>query len=238
MEAVIENTQVKVDKTKKEQRTFHVAFIIFLIGQIFLIVSTLSYAANINGVPRIFAMFDIFIVVTNVLHWIALFILKKVNNSFKLSFYSVSIFLVLLMVHTIAMSSSESLYVAIGRGLYWSRDIVQCIFYLYFFHGCILFFEKHNLTGGKKVAIVSLFVLLALFIASSVLTYLITVRSIQRNFVLYRVMLYSGWGTKFLIYAYTFVVVIVLGQYLKKMLGPLKKKRNKDEKRKAESVSN
>ena len=231
MEAVIDNNQVEIDEAKKELRSFRAAFIIFLIGQIFLIVSTLTYASNINGVPRFFAVFDLFVVVTNVLDWVALFLLKKVNRSFRYSFYSVSIFLVLLFVYMVAMSSSDSIYVAIGRGLYWSRDIVQCIFYLYFFHGCYLFFEKQKFNTGKKVAFVSIFIFLGLFIASCVLTYLITVRPVQKNFVLYRILLYSGWGAKFLIYAFTFVIVLRAGIYINRKINPkTKKKKEKHEK--------
>ena len=236
MEAVVEKAPEQIKEPKSELKSFRAAFIIFLIGQIFLIVSTLTYAANINGVPRFFRFFDLFVVVTNVLDWVALFLLRKVNKSFRYSFYSVSIFLVLLIVYSIAMSSSESMYVAIGRGLSWSKDIVQAVFYIYFFHGCYLFFEKQGFNTGKKVAYISIFIFLGLFITSCVLTYLITVRPVQRNFVLYRIFLYSGWGFKFLIYAFTFVIVLRAGTYLQSKY-KAKKKKEKDGEGKVQDIS-
>ena len=96
----------------------------------------------------------------------------------------------------------------------------------------------HKFNTGKKVAFVSIFVFLGLFITKCVLAYLITVRSVQRNFVLYRILLYSGWGTEFLIYAFTFVIVLRAGIYINQKLNPKpKKKKEKHEKTEVHELS-
>ena len=197
-------------------KSFQKAFAIFIVGQIFLIISTFSYLSNINGVPYFITHFSYFLAISNILDIIALLLIKDLNKNFLYAYFSSLIFLIVTIVYHISMSSNTSFYVAIGRGLDWSRDFIQCIIYVYFFKGCASLFEKYNLKTGQKLAKATTYILIGLFITMEVLDYLVSVRTIQKNYVLHRIFLYSSWGFTFLIYSLAFVIVIRSGVYIKK----------------------
>ena len=124
---------------QKELKRFHKSFLLFFIGTIFMIVGTLSLSTNINGVPQILAFLSIFSSVGYVLLFFSLLLIYRFNRSFLYSFICEVIFLVLMVIVAISNTSTSLFYNALGRGLSWGTSFAQGVFYLYYFHGCMLF---------------------------------------------------------------------------------------------------
>ena len=203
-----------MEDKKKELKLFQIAFLIFMIGQIVLIISTLNFATSINGVPRFFRYFKYLKYLTYLSYFGALFIIRPLNQSFRYCFYSIIIFAVTHFIQLLCETSTNQFYVALGKGLDWSVDILLCIFYLLFFHGCFLFFDAHNLKTGKKNAYFVLITFLVLFISSKVFAYLAGTRTIMKLAFFNRFFLYGSWGFEFLIYTFTSIMVFRAMRYI------------------------
>ena len=227
MEKVITSSTQVVDEKTRELKIFKKAFIIFFISEILLIISTVSNATIINGVPRWLDVFEIFLYISFILMLFSVFPLRRFNDSFRKSLYSLLALYIVTMFFLVCETSNEQFYVSISRGLDWSIDIVKCIFYLFYFHGCVLFFDKYNLHAGKKKTIILLIVFLVLFIANELFDYLSTSSLVRRNRFFNRFFLYGTWGFSFASYVFTFVMIIIFASFLNKHFK--KEKENKDE---------
>lgn len=216
MEMAKDAPVIIVDDSKKELKVFKKSFILFLVGQILLIISTLSRATVINGVPRWLSIFELFLYIAYIIYFFALFYIRNLNISFKRSFISLLALFVVFMFYEVSRTSESQFYVSSSRGLGWSIDIVKCIFYLYFFHGCSVLFDKYGFHAGKKKTIIFLSAFMLLFIAGETFNYLSSVSGILKNRFFNRFFLYGSWGLVFLTYVSVFVMTIIIAHYLNK----------------------
>lgn len=211
---------------QKELKRFHKAFMLFFIGVIFLVVGTISLATNINGVPQILTFLSIFSSVGYLLFFIGLFMIMKLNKSFLYSFISISIFILFVYMVYLCGNSTSLFDNEIGRGLSWGKNFAQCIFFLYFFHGCLLFFQKHEFSKGTKQFKLFIIIFASLFILNEVFEYLSTARFVMVNRFANRFFLYGFWGLTFLVYTFLFVAAILTSRYINKQINF---KKNKEE---------
>lgn len=225
-EDVASSTKI-VDEKQKELKTFKKCFIVFLVGQILLIISTLSHSTIINGVPRWFSIFELLMYITYILYLFAVFPMRKYNQSFNRAFISLLALYIVDVFYEVCRTSESQFYVSASRGLNWSIDLVKCIFYLFFFHGCALFFDKYNLHAGKKKTIILLTIFLVLFALSEIFDYLSGTALLRRNRFFNRFFLYGSWGFSFLVYTFIFVMTNILAHFLNKKFR--KRKENADE---------
>lgn len=222
-----QNSNMKIAKRKieefeeeeqKELIRFHKAFIAFLVASILLIVSTLSKAVNINGIPPIFAVFEIFSYAGHITLFISLLLIHRFNKSFFYSFLSLSLFLVLAFIVYLCMGSSRPVDNAIGRGFQWGKNISEGVFYLYYFHGCLLFFEKHGFSKGPKTFKIFIISYALTFLLKELFEYLSTARFIMSNRFANRFFLYGNWGLIFFCYFALFLFVILTSRYINKQI--------------------
>lgn len=205
-------------EAQKELIRFHKAFVVFLIASIFLIVSTLSKAVNINGIPPAFALFEIFSYFGHIMLFVSLLLVYKLNKSFFYSFLALSLFIVLLFIVYLCAGSSRAVDNAIGRGFQWGKNISEGVFYLYYFHGCLLFFEKHNLTKGPKTFRIFIITYGSIFLLKEVFEYLSTARFIMHYRFANRFFLYGNWALIFLCYLLLFLFIILTSKYINKQI--------------------
>ena len=230
MEAVIENKPLE-NNNKKELALFRAGFINFFIAEIFLIVSTLSRATIISGVPRIFALLSTFTFVAYVLFTVSSFLLRNLNDYFRKSLYAIAIFDVVTFVYNICQTSTDGFFLSIGRGLYWSGSFIMCIYYVHFFFGMSEFFKKYNFNKAHKRSSLAVVIFVIFFIGETVFEYLSTTKLVLTNAFANRFFLYGSWGFEFLLYTSIFVVTILAMNYVNKHIPHEKKgKKKKDEK--------
>ena len=228
MEAVISNKPVEKND-KKELALFRAGFVNFFLGEIFLIVSTLSRATIINGIPRVFSFFSFFTFVAYVMFTVASFIVRNLNINFRKSLYAMAIFDVVAFVYNVCISSTNSMYNAIGRGLYWSQSFILCAFYVYFFFGMTFFFRKYNFNKGEKRSTLAVALFVIFFIGETIFEYLSTTKLVLTNKFANRFFLYGSWGFEFLLYTSIFVITIMAMSYINKHIPKEKKGKKKDE---------
>ena len=173
---------------------------------------------NINGIPPIFAIFEIFSYAGHITLFISLLLIHRYNKSFFYSFLSLSLFLVLAFIVYLCMGSSRPVDNAIGRGFQWGKNISEGVFYLYYFHGCLLFFEKHGLSKGPKTFKVFIVSYALAFLLKEVFEYLSTARFIMSNRFANRFFLYGNWGLIFFCYVALFLFVILTSRYINKQI--------------------
>lgn len=223
-------------ESQKELKRFHKSFIIFLIASIFLIVSTLNKATNINGIPTLFSLFSLFSYVGHVMLFVALLMVYKFNRSFFYSFLSLSLFLVLSYIVYLCSGSTRPMDNAIGNGFNWGKNISEGVFYLYYFHGCLLFFEKHGLTKGPKTFRIFIISYGSVFLLKEVFEYLSTARFVMHNRFANRFFLYGNWVLIFLCYVALLLFVILTSKYIDKQIQFKEPKKKKKEETSDEQI--
>ncbi len=214
---------------QRELKRFHKSFTVFFVGVIFLIVGTISLSININGVPQILGFLSIFSSIGYLLFFISLFMINKFNRSFTYSFVSICLFLLLGFIVYLCGNSTSLLDNELGRGLSWGKNIAQCVFFLYYFHGCMLFFLKHNLSHGTKQFKLFIIIFASLFILEEIFEYLSTARFIKVVRFWNRFCLYGYWGLIFFVYVFVFVAAILTSKYINKQIEFKKPKKEKND---------
>ena len=227
MEKEIAKTDIE-NSDEKELYVFKKVLVLFLVGLVFSMVSTLALATSINGVPQILSFLAAFHYVGLILSFISFFIARKINKSFLYAFITLTIYLILIYVVRLCESSVNAIDNQIGKGFNWSASFVECIYHLYFFYGCFCCFKKHNLLSGAKRAKPSLIIFACLFFVKEVFEYLSTAGFVRRNHFANRFFLYGHWGLVFLTYLSVFIIAVSFTNYLKKQI-KMKEEARKDE---------
>ena len=215
-ELQFENIDNKIKNEKDEIKLFKNAFMVFYIGQIFLIISTLSYLTSINGIPRFFNYFAYFSYVTYLMYFITLYIMRFSNKSFRLSYYSIGVFIVIYIIQAIASTSTNEVFLALSKGLEISLDIMLALFYLFFFRGTYLLYDKFGLEAGKRKAKIAFFVFLGIYILGQICEFLLGTRLLMSSMLAKRIFLYASWGLRFALYTFALVIAISGRRYLVK----------------------
>lgn len=196
-----ENEQLK--NTKK-------SFILFMIGEVLLIVGMLSSGANYKFFPRWIENFVFFAFVGYILIIIALCYIRKIHVSFNRSLIAVAIMLVASFVGEICKTSSDSFNILLGRGLTWSADLLSCVGHIYFLQGCIYIFKEFKdekmAKYGVRVAIAyfAIFATFVFFKAGSRMDVVLSKTIPNRIFV------YGSMLFEFLSYIYIVVCIVFI----------------------------
>lgn len=217
-ETIVAKIQSKVEDSKKHIKLFQTGFVFFFIGQILLILSTLSNATIINGVPHVLFLFSLLTDVVYVLFFISAFLLKRFNKSFMHSFYSIIIFIIVSAFVQVCNTSISPMNIAMGRGLRWSAQIVLAVFYLYFFHGCSLQYEVFGSDKAKKRTYLACYIFAVLFVIFMVLTFLSENGQVRKNLFFNRFSLYGKWVASFFVYVFVFVISIIEHTHINKLM--------------------
>lgn len=153
--------------TKEELKRTKQAFILFMIGEICLMLGVLSMGADFKFLPRWLESFAFFDFAAFLLSFIALILLRKIHNAFTYSAITVGVLTIAVIFEGVCSTSEDSLYLLWAKGLGWSCDLLLALYHVYFFQGCLFIFKKYNDEKmGKRVKQVAIIylVITALYI--------------------------------------------------------------------------
>ena len=193
------------------------SFILLLIGQVCFVLSTLSLGGTFKFFPRWLESFEQFLYIACVLMFISMAQIHKLKKAFHYSLISIGISFLALIAAKICATSQESLYIAWGKGLSWSSDILVCVFFIYFFHGCYLLFEDFGIVKHSRKAKIANIVYLIIFVIYFIFRMGKNIQRIMNNALANRVFLYGSWVMVFVLYIYTLIIVIGLAIPVLKM---------------------
>ena len=189
---------------KDELKRTKQAFILFMIGEICLLLAILSLGANFKFLPRWLESFAGFIILAFALSFIALCLIRKIHVSFTYSVITIGVAFCLIIVETICSTSNDSLYLNWAKGLSWTNDMLICLYHVYFLQGCLFIFRKYENPkmekDVKRVAIIYLiiFVIYILFNIGTKIPAILTNTVSNRVFV-YGTLLFNFASIVFII---------------------------------------
>ena len=208
--------QVEQDKSK-ELKTFKHAFVLFSVGQILMLISQISTATSINGVPQILVLFALLVPPAYFISFIALAMARKINADFMRSLIAFSAFLIIEAFILVCNNSQASYDHYLAKGLSWAGNFMECVYYLYFFHGTSLVFKEHGMVKEAKKTKVSLIIFTVLFIITCIFEYLSTAKYVRMNRFTNRFFLYGFWILLFLFYLTVFIALIFAWRSMNKI---------------------
>lgn len=214
-----ETTSQTIEQTsdsKKELKKFQTSYLLFFLGTIFLAISQISLASNINGVPQILIVLSIFEGISYLFYFLATFKARKINKSFYYSLLSFSFFLLLKYIAEVCVNSTMTYDQYMGKALGWSSNFIKCMFYLYFFNGTRLLFDENGYQKHAKGVKVSLAIFASIFILTELFEYFSATKMVRNNRFANRFFLYGFWGLQFLLFALLIVTDILTVVYVSK----------------------
>ena len=201
---------------KDKISVFQKTFLLFIIGQVCFVLATISMAESLKILPRWLSGFSIFEVIGCVVFFIALLRTRFINQSLKLSFYTFCTFLIALIFCQVCKTSNDDFFLVLGKGLVWSVDMLFCITYLYFFHGCDrLFLEAKQIHEVKHLK-ASFIAYAVLYVTYIVFNYLSTASFVVSNMFLNRFFLYGSIAIMVGLRVFTLVALIILAVKMNK----------------------
>lgn len=201
----MENIQNTFDKKK-----YSIAMILFLVGQIFLVVSTISNGSSIKVLPRWLEAFSGFVILGIAVIIVSLITLLKIKKYFIYSLIAVIFSFIANGFSTICLTSNDPLYYALSKGFELSSDILLLIFYVYFFQGNYLIYKDLGYVDESKKMKKYCIIFLIIHIASIAIQYIAKIPAISHNLIANRVFLYGSWVVEFAVYVFSLVIVIGL----------------------------
>ena len=223
----MEETNIKQFELKR----FTITFLLMVIGQSFLVLSTVSFASAFKFLPRWMETFVIFTLFAFFIFLIAAFLARNINKYFRYSFYLMVTILICMLIYYICETSTNPIFLSWSKALEWVDDILIFVFYLYFFYSVYVFCKKYEYNVGIKHAKTALVAFIVLYSISTIATFLSSVDGIKHNIIANRIFLYGGWVLNITIYVYTLVVLIIFAVKAKKRIKlENKKEAEKDEK--------
>ena len=201
---------------KSELKLFEKAFSFFILGQIFLIISVFGNVTIINGVPAWLGFLSMFEVLTYIFYLVFIYKLRGFNKSFRKCFFTFLIYFVMFLLVGFGSQSKESFIIASVKGLKYAEIFVRATFYLYFFHGTYLFFEKQGFKTGKKRAKITLIIYISLYTVWVIFDQLSGMRLLLTNYIVNRILFYGKWVLLLAVYGFVFAMVLSAAKYMKK----------------------
>lgn len=124
------------------------------------------------------------------------------------------IYLVISLLVEFGENSTSRFVTVVVKGLDFSIFFIRGIFYLYFFHGCYLFFRDHNYVTGTKRAKAYLIAFLVIYSLWVILDQLSGMRLLLVNYFFNRFFMFGKWAMLLILYAFMFAVVLGASRYL------------------------
>ena len=209
---------------KDELKRTKQAFILFMIGEICLMLGALSMGADFKFLPRWLESFAFFDFVAFLLSFIALCLLRKLHVSFTYSAISVGVLFVAMTFDGVCLTSEESLYLLWGKGLGWTCDLLLCLYHVYFLQGCLFIFKKYNDEKmSKKVKQIAI-IYLAIFATFIIFKIGTTIPAILKNTIANRVFIF---GTLFFTLS-TFIFTLINVIYISIKVSIIRKEEHND----------
>ena len=205
-----------------ENSKFKKAFILFIIGQFFLLVGTLNIGANFKVLPSWFALFILASFIGFVLFYLACIKLYKINKNYLRTLISLVIYTVICILADACARSKDDFYLTWSNGLTVSASFILCVFYVCFFLGTSDYFKGENAKQGNKKSKIAAIMLVILFVTERVLAFISSFNAVKLNLVFYSVCRFGSWGLQFVINAYIFAILIVIFVHMNKKDGGVK----------------
>lgn len=193
-------------KTKK----FDKAFLLFAIGQLFMVIGLLDYASSIKVLADWLFLFSILEIVGVVLMIISSTMLYEYNKKYFYFFITSIICLFINLLSAFGDESTEDFTIAVAKGLGISGDILLCASYVYFFLGTKEYFIDEKLDKNASRSKLSCLVIVILMIAINVMNFMKTVSFVQTNLIAMSIFKYGSVALKFGMYAYIFVILLIM----------------------------
>lgn len=186
------------------------SFIIYMAGQIFMILGIFSIGSQYKFFPRWIENFAFFSMLAYILIIIGLTRIRKLHISFSRSLITMGILITCSFVSHICSTSSDYTYLTFGKSLEWSCDLLFCISTIYFFIGCLhIFRELKNEKMIKQVKRVSIsyfamFVIFILFKLGSTMPFILN------NIVANRIFIYGRLLSELINYLFVAICVVFI----------------------------
>ena len=195
---------------------FRNTFILFIIGQFFLILGLLSYGSHIKALAswlELFAFFDFLGIIFIIIVASRLYSYNKHYFHFLISSI---IYLFIGILGTICLESTSDLTVAWGRGLNVSAGLLLCLVYVYFFLGTRDYFKENNLYDNVKKSRIGCIIVIAFTIISNIMSFIRTFDTVKTNYIASAILKYGSMFFKLVIYIFILVVLISMIVYMHK----------------------
>ena len=184
-------------------------FLLFIIGQLLLIIGSLSMGSQFKVVPQWLSLFAIFSFVGFILMFIAYLYLYKVNKNYLRSFIAFIIFVLLVILVDGFSHSKSDFYLVWSRGLEVSEQLMMCVVYTYFLLGTRDYLIDKGLKEHKGKTMVQIIVFISLFVIREIMEFISTLKVTKVHYVLYSICRYGSWGMQFVIDVFVFVVLLL-----------------------------
>ena len=222
----------EISNKKAELKRFSISFLLMIIAQSFIVLSTVAFASAFKFLPRWMEFFAIFVILGYIVFFFATFVVRNVNKYFRYSLYLIVTIGICLLIFYICESSTNPIFLSWSKAFEWIDDILMFAFYLYFVYSVYDFCKKYEYRVGIKHAKAAIVTFVVLYTLNTSATFLSSADFIKHNIVANRVFLYGGWTINITMYVYILVVFIRLAIRLKHRI----KEENRKEAEKDEKV--
>lgn len=187
-----------------ELKKFKATFIIFWIGQLFLLISMFTFDGRFKFLPNILILLTIFNPIGYVLSLISLIKLKGINHHFYLSLVTFGIFVAVGILKSVCQTSTDEFFINWSKGLDWSIAILKCIMYVYFFLGCYHYFNDNGLVKIGKRTQAAVIVIVSLVFLERLSVFLLYFNPIRANIMMNRVLTFGQIIINLVVYCFIF----------------------------------
>jgi len=193
-----------------QAKKFRTGFILFMISQIMVTLSTLSMGSEFKALPSWLGLFIVFEFFAFITFFFAMLKLYKFNKNFTYAFITYGIYFTMTVFADVSSTSTSDFYLAWSRAMDLICRILLCVFYIYSFLGFYHYFKEIGLEKGAKKMRVGYLSFAGMFLIERVFTFLSTLQAIKLNLVAYTIFKYGAWALNFAIEIYILVTLILV----------------------------
>jgi hypothetical protein len=193
-----------------QAKKFRTGFILFMVSQIMVTLSTLSMGSEFKALPSWLGLFIVFEFFAFITFFFAMLKLYKFNKNFTYAFITYGIYFTMTVFADVSSTSTSDFYLAWSRSMDLICRILLCIFYIYSFIGFHHYFKEIGLEKGAKRMRIGYLSFAGMFLIERVFTFLSTLKAIKLNLVAYTIFKYGAWALNFAIEIYILVMLILV----------------------------
>lgn len=193
-----------------QAKKFRTGFILFMVSQIIVTLSTLSMGSEFKALPSWLGLFIVFEFFALITFFFAMLKLYKFNKNFTYAFITYGIYFTMTVFADVSSQSTNDFYLAWSRAMDLICRILLCLFYIYSFLGFHHYFKEIGLEKGAKKMRVGYLSFAGMFLIERVFTFLSSLKAIKLNLVAYTIFKYGAWALNFAIEIYVLVMLILV----------------------------
>ena len=193
-----------------QAKKFRTGFILFMVSQIMVTLSTLSMGSEFKALPSWLGLFIVFEFFALITFFFAMLKLYKFNKNFTYAFITYGIYFTMTVFADVSSQSTNDFYLAWSRAMDLICRILLCVFYIYSFLGFHHYFTEIGLEKGAKKMRVGYLSFAGMFLIERVFTFLSSLKAIKLNLVAYTIFKYGAWALNFAIEIYILVMLILV----------------------------